>query len=149
MIKFLLGFVAFVIVLLAAYMFTNKSEETAKKETITKVEKKDVSNKEVEVSEIKEVKTSQKIISVTKPSQNLQRNASKVTSMSNDSIEDTIGEGITLESIENADVSEEEKDRMRDDMAYYQSVHMPYRPTLNDEEILKLIKEDLKNGLIK
>jgi len=148
MIKFLLGFVAFVIVLLAAYMFTNKPEETAKKETISQIVKKDVSNKEVEVSETKEVKTSKKVVSVAKPSKDLQRSVSKVTSTTTSSLTDTIGEGITLESIKNAAVSNEEKEIMLTDMLYYQNKHNTNNDRLTPSEIDALMTKDIEEGRV-
>jgi hypothetical protein len=142
MIKFLLGFVTLMVVLLAAYMFTDKPNETPKT-TMTKVEKRDVSEKRVEVSETKEVKTSKKVVSVAKPLKDLKRKVSKVSHS-----EAAIGEGLTLESIENADVSDEEKKDMLDDLVFNYSLNMEDSPSLSEEELLKVIEEDLKKDQI-
>jgi len=57
---------------------------------------------------------------------------------------DEIGKGLTLEGIENADVGDEEKEWMRDDLAYYNNLHMDEKSSLSDDEILEQIKQDLK-----
>ena len=58
-----------------------------------------------------------------------------------------IGKGLTLEDIENVDVSDEEKERMKMDFLYHQSSQMKDEPSLNGEEIQNMIENDLKNGL--
>jgi len=140
MIKFLLGFVAIIVVLLATYMFTNKPAETAKKETISKVKEQDVSKTEIiEVSKVPEVKASKKVLSVVKPAKDIKKKISEVNSN-----ETSIGEGLTLESIENADVSDEEKKDMLDDLVFNYSLNMEESPSLSEEELLKIIEKDLK-----
>ena len=138
MIKFLLGFVTLMVVLLAAYMFTDKPNETPKT-TMTKVEKRDVSEKRVEVSETKEVKTSKKVVSVAKPLKDLKRKVSKVSHA-----KAAIGEGLTLESIENADVSDEEKERLINDMVYHESLKEIELENLSEDEIENMIIKDLE-----
>jgi len=140
MIKFLLGFVAIIVVLLAAYMFTNKPTETAKKETISKVKEQDVSKTEIEVSKVPEVKASKKVLSVVKPAKDIKKKISEVNSN-----ETSIGKGLALEGIENADLSDKEKERMIDDMVYDKDLNTPHEPTLGEEEILKIINEDNKD----
>ncbi len=143
MIKFLLGFVAIIVVLLAAYMFTNKPAETAKKETISKVKEQDVSKTEIiEVSKVPEVKASKKVLSVVKPAKDVKKKISEV-----DETETSIGKGISQEDIDNAG-SDEEKRRLMDDKIYSQSLNMIEEPSLTEDEVQKMIAEDLKSGLI-
>jgi len=157
MIKFLLGFVAIIVVLLVAYMFTNKPTETVKKETISKVKKQDVSKTEIEVSKVPEVKTSKKVLSVAKPSKDVKKKISEVgeteTSTSidggdQDSVADfsKIGEGLTLEGIKNSDASEDEKDLMLDDLAAYQSYRGRNNPSISKEEGIKALTNSFKKG---
>jgi hypothetical protein len=141
MIKVLLGFVAFIVVLLTAYMFSNKPNETVKKETITKVEKKDVSEEQVEVPEVKEVKTPKKVISVAKSPKVVSRKSTQ-------EMKEEIGEGLTPESIENTDISDEEKERMRNDLIFHQSQNIEFSEPLNNKEIEEMIIDDLKSGQI-
>ena len=143
MIKFLLGFVALIVVLLATYMFTSKPTKTPKTTTVTKVEKKDVSEKEAEVSEVKEEKTHKRVISVAKSPKVV--STESANEMGN---QEELGKGLTLESIENADVSDKEKEQMRHDLVYYQGIHMEPTNPLGDDEIEEMIEEDMKNGLI-
>jgi len=147
MIKFLLGFVAVIVVLLTAYMFLNKPSQTPKKETISKVGKQDVSKTKIAVSEVtqkvKEEKTSSKKVST--KSQKVVSHEPNKEIVEN---EDEIGKGLTLESIENADVSDEEKEHMRYDFAYDQAKHTDFPEPLSEEEMEKVVEEDIKNGLI-
>ena len=54
------------------------------------------------------------------------------------------GENITPESIENANVSEKEKEQMVDDMLYYQSLQKDETPSMNEEELIDLVMQDLE-----
>ena len=49
-----------------------------------------------------------------------------------------------MEKIQAMDVSEEEKQRLIDDMAFYQGMHAKPTPRLSDKEILRIIIEDNK-----
>ena len=60
-------------------------------------------------------------------------------------MEEEVGKGLTLEGIENADVSDEERERMIDDMVYDKDLNTPHEPTLGEAEILKIINEDNKD----
>jgi hypothetical protein len=61
---------------------------------------------------------------------------------------DEIGESLTLEGIENADVSDEEKERMRDDLAYQKSFDIAPSNNLTDEEVIKLIDTGVNDGML-
>jgi len=144
MIKFLLGFVALIVVLLATYMFTSKPTETPKTTTVTKVEKKDVSEKEAEVSEVKEERTPKRVISVAKSPKVVSTESANYEMVN----EEEIGKDLTLEGIENTDVSDEEKEHMLDDMVYNQSINSPSSDPIGDEENLNILYEDLSSDHI-
>jgi hypothetical protein len=147
MIKFVIGLIALIFVALAVYVYTDKKGQEVTKSIVThKVLKKEVTKDKV----LKPVKVTKKVVS-TKPMANkkterLVKSTSPEVQMTNS--ENEIGEGLTLESIENADVSDEEKERIIDDMAYYQGLHTEPSESLSDKEIQKMIDEDLKNGFI-
>jgi len=144
MIKFLLGFVTLVVVLLATYMFTNKSNETPKKITITKVEKKDVSTEQVEVSKVKKLKApNKKVSSGGKSPQNAVKSISKV----NQTETTNIGEGLTLEGIKNADVSDEEKERLLGELVSYEIYKVRNEPSVAPEEDLERLKQIIEKNL--
>ena len=144
--KIILVSIAVILVALGIYTYSNQEGEKSisvssipeKKEEVKKTKKVSVV-----AQEVKEKKSSTKNITVKSPKVISQEVTQEVEN------EEEIGEGITLESIENADVSDDEKKMMRDDMAYYQGLDMNPQPVLSDEEILKIIDEDLKNGFIK
>ena len=146
MIKFIIGLIAVVFLALAGYMFT-QSNKTAEHKVAKKVEIKVTTSHEV-----KKPKVSQSIVK-----EHLSAKVEKkdvmdkvVTSHKNVEMSDStkssdeIGKDLTLEGIENANVSDEEKERMRDDLAYYNNLHMDEKPSLSDDEILEQIKQDLK-----
>jgi len=60
----------------------------------------------------------------------------------------TIGQGVTLESIKNSNLSEEEKELLLADMIYYQSITQEKPRQLREEEALDLIEKDLAEGII-
>jgi len=142
MIKFIIGLIAVVFIALVAYMFTqSENKETKKIETkVTKsheVEKPKVSKlkeKEHLSAKVEKKDVTDKVVA-----------SQRDTEVSNSAEpSDEIGKGLTLEGIENVDVSDEEKERMRDDLVYYQNQNTELSKALSDEEILEIIKEDLK-----
>ena len=146
MIKFLLGFVALIVVLLATYMFTSKPNEIPKK-TITKVEKKDVSKKQMEESTTTQVKSptveveKQKFKNVLTSLQQHSQLVNRVKPT------DEIGKNLTLEIIENTNVSDEEKQIMIGEMLYYDTTHRPESEInfLSKKEIYNKIHNNMKN----
>jgi len=138
MIKFLLGFVALIVVLLATYMFTSKPTETPKTTTVTKVEKKDVSEKEAEVSEVKEERTPKRVISVVKSPKVV--STESANEMGN---QEELGKGITQEDIDNAG-SEEEKAKLLGDYLYRQSIDSPEPAAeIDEDKLLDILKKDI------
>ena len=138
--KFVLGLIVAILVALGIYTYSNQSTEKSNPTPSISEKKIDVRKTEkvsVVAREVQKKKSSVKNITVKSPKVVSQ----KVSRETEDG--KTIGEGLTLEGIENTDVSDEEKEGMRDDMAYYQSLHMKPKPALNEEEILKLIEEDI------
>ncbi len=151
MIKFILAVIAMIFVALAAYMYMNPKAEAhapvAKTTQETSMVKKETPSVQQENVSAKAEVASEKKSSVKNPTVKSPKVVSSETS--NEMVdEEEVGKGLTLESIENANVSDEEKGRMRDDMAYYQGLHAEPSEPLSDEDIQKMIDEDLKNGLI-
>ena len=140
MVKFVLAFTALILVILGIYTYTNQD---AKKTVLTSssvAQKVEIEEKVLpQAHGVKAKKSSVKNITVKSP---------KVVSSetSNEmAYEEEIGKGLTLEGIENADVSDEERERMIDDMVYDKDLNTPHEPTLGEAEILKIINEDNKD----
>jgi len=151
MIKFIIGLIAVVFVALVAYMFTQPKKAVDHK-VAKKIETRVTTSHEVEDSKIPQPKAKEHLSAKAEKKDAMDKivTAHKSIEESNSiESEDEIGKGLTLEDIENADVSDEEKERMRDDLAYYQDLHTEPSERLSDKEILKIIEEDLKNGFIK
>ena len=143
--KFVLILIAAILVFLGIYTYSNQT--TDKSAPVPKI-----SEKKVEVQKTEKVSVvTQEVIEKKSSVKNIAAKSPKVVSKeSNKEMENKteISEGLTLESIENADVSDEEQERMLDDMAYNESLKVTDSRKLSDEEILKIIDEDLKNGPI-
>jgi len=149
MIKVILGLIAVVFLALAGYMFT-QSSKTAEHKVTKNTEAKVMTSHEVEKPKVSEPKIKEHLSAKVenKDVSEMDKVIASYKSIEiSDSAEssDEIGKGLTLEGIENANVSDEEKERMRDDMAYYQSQYTDPSESLSDEEILELIKKDLNN----
>ena len=140
--KFVLGLVALVLVGLLLYVYTGKENKQPQKQTVHKTVKEETPSHEVVASVEKKVSVKVKPV----VQHTVKKESLKVENSSNSDGE--IGEGLTLESIENADVSDEEKEVMRADMAYYHVIHSEPSKPLNHEESIKMIEDDIKNGII-
>jgi len=134
--KFVLGLVALVLVGLLLYVYTGKENKQPQKQTVHKTVKEVTPSKEEVIS------IEKKVSETTKPSvqHTVKKESLKIEKTSNSGGE--ITKDLTLEGIENADVSDEEKVQMKDDMAYQQSLE-PNEATINEEAILKIIDHDL------
>jgi len=144
MIKFVLVFIAVILMILGIYNYSNQSTEkntpkptiSDKKKEVAKIEKVSIvtqAHKEKK-SAVKNTRvTSQKVVSQ-KPIQGM---------------EQEINKGLTLESIENANVSDEEKELLIADIVYHQTNIEDEAEVLTFEEGLELIANDVKNGIIK
>ena len=145
MIKFVIGSIALIFVVLAVYVYTGEKSEEVSKSVVTHEVVKDKANKRETVEVVNEVSSQTK--PTVKKDKLLVENTYNTEEETLNS-EDGTGKGLTLESIENADVSDEEKERMVDYMIYQQSLNMEPSEPLSEEEILNIIEQDLKNGLI-
>jgi len=141
--KFVLGLVALVLVGLLLYVYTSKENKQPQKQTVHKTVK-EVTPSQEEVASV-EKKVSKK----TKPAvQHTVKKASlKVEKTSNSDGE--IGKGLTLEGIKNANVSDEEKERMKMDIVYNESIHTEATTPSTSKEIEDMITKDLETGLNK
>ena len=145
MVKFVLILITAILVFLGIYTYSNQTTE--KSAPVPKISEKKVEVQKTEkvsvvTQEVKEKKSSVKNITAKSP---------KVVSKESNKVMENkteISEGLTLESIENADVSDEKQQRMLDDMAYNESLKVTDSRKLSDEEILKIIDADLKNDPI-
>ena len=144
MIKFVLISITTVLVILGIYIYSN--QEDKKSISVSSISEKNVKIRKTEnispqIQKVKEKKSSSKDLTE-KPPKVISQEITK-----EEETEEEIGKGLTLESIESADASKEEKERMRNDFMYYQSIHIKPSTPLNDKEIEKMIVEDLTNGL--
>jgi len=152
MIKVILGLVAVVFLALAGYMFT-QSNKTAEHKVAKKVETKVTTSHEVEKAKVSQPKVKEHLSAKVENKDVVEMDKvialHKDTEIS-DSVEssDAIGKGLTLEGIENADVSDEEKERMRDDLAYRESFNIEPLDELNNEEVEKLIQKGVQDGIL-
>ena len=144
MIKFVLVFIAVILMILGIYNYSNQSTEIHTQKPTISEKKKEVKETEkvsVVAQEVNVKKSSEKNIMVTSP-----KVVSELPINVND--EEEIGKDLTLESIENTDVSDEEKEHMLDDMVYNQSINSPSSDPIGDEENLNILYEDLSSGHI-
>jgi len=129
---------------LGIYNYSNQSTEIhTPKPTISekKIAVKETEKVSVVTQKVKEKESSVKNITVKSPKVISKKLTQELVS------EEETGKDITLESIDNA--SDEEKRYMRDEMAYSQSVNSVFEPTLDEEEILKIMEDDMKSRIIK
>jgi len=140
MIKFVLAFIALILVILGIYTYTNQESEKTVPTPASVTQKVEVQETEEVLPQTKEVK--EKTSSVKNATVKSPKVVSHKTSYEMADTEE-IGKGLTLESIENADVSDEEKERMIDQMVYYQSLQTSDIEPLGEEEILKMIEKHL------
>ena len=152
LIKFILAIIAMIFVGLAAYVYMNPKETDTSMTNVTQKTETSIVKKETPSVQQESVSAKAEVVSKKKSSaKNTTVKSPKVVSSetSNEMVDtEEIGKGLTLEGIENADVSDEEKDLMLTDMVYYQSKHMPEEPSLTEEEILQMIEQDAKNGIL-
>jgi len=146
MIKFVIGLIALIFVALTAYVYTGKKGKEVTKRVVThKVVKEEVTESKVEkpVEVTKEVGTSVKQNVVEK------KLTGKSTSSKEKYVisENEIGKGLTLESIENADVSDEEKERLLSELVSYESYKVRNEPSVAPEEDLERLKEIIEKNL--
>jgi len=149
MIKFIIGLIAVVFLALAGYMFT-QSNKTAEHKVAKKVETKVTTSHEVEKPKVSQPKIKEHLSAKVEKKDVVEMDkvitSHKSVEMS-DSAEssDEIGKGLTLEGIENANVSDEEKEAMLNDLAYSMINLVENEETPTEEEILKTIVEDENN----
>ena len=137
--KFVLGLVALVLVGLLLYVYTSKENKQPQKQTVHKT-LKEVTPLQEEVTSV-EKKVSQKAKPVVQHA--VRKESLKEVEKTSNS-EGKIGEGLTFEGIENADVSDEEKQRMLDQLVYRQGLNAEYEP-LSKEDRREILLKNLKN----
>jgi len=151
MIKLILSIVALVLIGLSLYVYMDKESTPSTQPAAHKavaVEQPSIKDEPTKTASVKKVeqvaqaKATQKSVPAEKPS--VASSSSEDTAQA----EAEIGKGLTLESIENADVSDEEKERMKMDIAYRKIKHAEKRSVMTREELMDLFRNDVKNGLI-
>ena len=156
--KFVLILIAAILVFLGIYTYSNQSTE--KSTPIPKISEKKIEVQETEkvsvmTQEVKEKKSSVKNIAVKSPkvvSQELSEEAENEEMVSSSSTFEgmqnevadfsNIGQGLTLESIQSSDASEDEKELMLDDLAAYQSYRGRNNPSISKEEGIKALTKE-------
>jgi len=156
MIKFVLAFIALILVILGIYTYTNQDAKKTVPTSSSVTQKVEVEEKVLpQAHEVKVKKSSVKNITVKSPkvvSEELNEEAEN-KEMSNststfegmqDKVADfsNIGKGLTLESIQNSDVSEHEKELMLDDLAANQSYKDRNTPSISEEEGIKALTKE-------
>jgi len=137
MIKFILGFIAVVLMALVAYTFT-QSEKKAEHKVVEKVETKVEKIQKLEQPKVK------KHISVKEDAMVKVVTSQKSVEMSeNVELTDEIGEDLTLESIDNANVSDEEKKLLRGQLALKEVSDLKSNTSITEEEMIKIIEKTL------
>ena len=143
MIKFVLVFSAVILMILGIYSYSNQStEKNTPKPTISDKKKEVIKIEKVSVvtQALKEEKKSLKNMSVKSP---------KIVSKEPiQEVKKEIGKDLTLESIENENLSDEEKELLIADIAYHQTSIEDEAEVLTFKEGLELIANDVKNGII-
>ncbi len=138
--KYLIVFLVIVNTAVVGYaLFYSERSKVTTKHSLETVDKTEETVKSATVFQEKEQKGKDPVsMPIKKP---IVDNAAQVEVDSATEITEP-GEGLTLEAIENMNVSEAEKERMRDDLAYFQSMQHVYHEKVSEEEILKMIAED-------
>jgi len=139
--KFVLGLVALVLVGLLLYVYTGKENKQLQKQTVHKTVK-EVTPAKVEVTSV-EKKVSEKVKPVVQHT--VKKESLKVSNTSNSDGE--IGEDLTLESIENADLSDKEKDRLLGELVSYEIYKVRNEPSAFPEEDLERLKQTIEKNL--
>jgi len=143
MIKFVLAFIALILVMLGIYTYSNQdAKKTVPTSPSVTQEVEETEEVSPQIQEVKAKKSSAKNITVKSPKVVSHEVNQEVVN------EEDIGKGLTLESIENMDLNKEEKELLMADMVYYQSKFNKPSKVLTFEEGLKLIADDVKNGII-
>ena len=144
--KVIIGFIALIFVALAVYTYTDKKDVLVSKSAVThKVEKVEVT--EPKVSEpvvMKAENTPSKPVAKKSTEKELVSKGTSANEVQVIDSENKIGKGITQDDIDNAE-NDEEKQRLIDERAYAQSLVESDIPLPTEDEILKIIEEDLKN----
>jgi len=147
MIKFIIGLIAVVFLALAGYMFT-QSSKTVEHKVAKKVETKVTTSHEVEKPKVSQPKVKKHLSAKVEKKDVMDKVITSHKSVElSESAEssDEIGKDLTLEGIKNADVSNEEKEAMLNDLAYSMVNLVENEETPTEEEILKTIVEDENN----
>ena len=140
--KFVLGLVALVFIGLAVYVYTGKDYKQPQKQTVHKIVKEETPSQEAVTSVEKKVSEKVKpVVQHTVKKENLKVESTSLEVQNTSNSDGEIGEGLTLEGIESADVSDEEKERMRDDLAFYQAENV------DDIEADKAKRKEIGKGL--
>jgi len=144
MMKFVLGLIVAILVALGIYTYSNQSTEKSNPTpsiSEKKIEVKKTEKVSVVAHEVKAKKSSAKNITAKSPKVVSSETSNEMAD------EEEIGKGLTLEGIENADVSEEKKQIMIGEMLYYNTTHRPESQinSLSRKELYDQIHGDMKN----
>ena len=143
--KFVLGIIAVVLISLTTYVYIDSNGKQHKPKEVTKV----IQPKE-QVSKAVPAKVTSKKVIPSKADTSVKEVVSTVQSKvtSEVEIESEIGKDLTIEGIENADVSDEQKEILYADIAYRQSITEEEVEAMSEEEAFSLIERDVKNGIL-
>ena len=150
MIKFILAVIAMIFVGLAAYVYMNPKETDTSVTKVTQKTETSIVKQETPSVQKESVSAKAEVVSKKSSAKNTTAKSPKVVSHeTSQEMADTeeIGKGLTLESIENADVSEEEKDRLLGELVSYESYKVRNEPSVAPEEDLERLKQIIETNL--
>jgi len=144
MIKFIIGLIAVVFLVLAGYMFT-QSNKIVEHKVAKKVETKVTTSHEVEKPKVSQSNVKEHFSAKVEKKDAMVITLDKSVEIS-DSVEssDEIGKDITQEDIDNAG-SDEEKERMISLAAYRETSINQRKTALSEEDFLKILKNHFNN----
>ena len=132
MIKFIIGMISITLVSLISYMLINENEVSPSQNVVK--QKTPNSMKEDSLLHGQERK-----LTSPKKREKLQNTLKS---------KNELGKNLTLEGIENSDVSDDTKERLRMDMLYYETTLQKVQLHLSEEEIQRMIINDFHENVV-
>jgi len=130
MTKFILGLIALILIALTSYTFINpKSEESSSSMVIAQQARKtEVPPKQIEAAivgtKVAGISSKPTIMKYVQRAKKMVKSVpQKISNNTVEKDEHKIGEDFILNSIEDKDINEEEKEFIRDNIIYYQEIH--------------------------
>jgi len=151
--KYILTLITIILIALTSYVLIEKNTKENSKQKDEKKDisslKKPVTNETVITKSTQETKVAHKVKHQNKKETFIDPDGDTITlDNTSNSKKIIIGKGLTLESIEKLNLSEEEKELLLADMLYYEDITQNQTIHLSEDQALKLIEKDLEQGII-